>query len=167
MRRKPAILLFLLLLFLSIGGAVFHQQLRKERPPEFRELDAFLRDLPASSGRVLQVHQAFPGHKQRHRGWWDRLRIRREDYVETDFYYLRKIGNDDASLTTGTSMEDLLQGLASHPEEFKKDNATLVLSTRRNGKIDRVGVVGSPASADLIIDKFPKLRPYVTQQSPP
>ena len=166
MRRKPAIILFLLL-FLSIGGAVLHYQLHKERPPEYGELDAFLRDLPASSGRVLHFHQSFPGGKQRNRGWWDVLRIRREDYVQSDMYYIRKIGDNDAVPTFGTTTNEMLNWIISHPEEFKKDGATLVLSTRRNGKIDRVGVIGSSGSEDFIIARFPKLRPYLTQQPPP
>jgi len=165
MRRKPFIFLFLLLV-LSIGGAVFHHQLQKEKSSDSKELDLFLRDLPASSGRELHFHQSLPSHMQRDHGWWDRLGIRREDYIQCDLYYIRKIGYNGPVSTVGTTIEELTQWLVDHREEFRKGDATLILNTRRNGKLDRVGVFGSPASEDFIIGRFPKLRPYVNQTSP-
>ena len=166
MPRKPAILLLALLLLFSIGGAVFHHQLQKEKSSEFQELDAFLRDLPASSGQVFTLHQSFPGSKKRNHGWWDRLGIRLEDNLQSDLYYIRKTGNNDPVATFGTTLSELIYWFDVHPEELNKGGVTLILSTRRNGKLDRVGVIGPPASEDFIIKQFPKLRPFVTPISP-
>lgn len=167
MRRKPAILLFLLVLLLSISGAALYHHLHRETPPDFREVDAFLRELPSSTDRELYYHQPLKPTKQRNRGWWDRVGIRLEDDIQGDVYHFRRAQGDHAALTPGDTPRDWLEMLAEHPDELRKQDAVLFMTRRRNGKIDRVGVIGPPGSADSFLARFPELRRCMTQHPLP
>jgi hypothetical protein len=94
MRRKPAILLFLLVLLLSIGGAIFHHRLSKEKSPSFAELDTFLRQVPAA-GEWELYHKTFPDGKSSRAGWWEWLGIRRHDLYQEDIYEFNHLLNKD------------------------------------------------------------------------
>jgi hypothetical protein len=134
MRRKPAIIL-VLLLFLSIGGAVFYQQMRKDTSPGFAEVDAFLRLPPVSGDWRFDGHVAVGGYHHSKPGWWNRLGIRRLILHQQENYRFTHV----------------------------RTNEMIIFSVWREGNsITKVGVSGSSSNIetfkDFAFSAFPQLR---------
>ena len=132
MHRKPAILLILLGLLLSIGGVAFYRHL-DQLMPEFSEVDTFLRTSAATGDWQLDAHltKNYGGLKP---GWWRHLGIRRHaNYERDDYRFLN-------TLTTET---------------------VVITVWRENGKFVRIHFNGSALDADAFKDvtlrKFPLL----------
>jgi len=100
MRRKPAIVLALLLL-LSIGGAVFYYHLRNQRP-SFHETDAFMRNEAATGDWQFVSHSSEAPVRLRRAGWWDYLHIRRSVTIQEDRYtFFHFVGKEGAIAVVG------------------------------------------------------------------
>ena len=97
MRRKPAILLFVLLVFLSIGGAVFHQNFYKGKRPGFSEIDSFLRNEIASGDWVFARKQQTNSFHIVKPAWWNKIGLRPKSHYEMDLYQFNNL------LTSGTT----------------------------------------------------------------
>ena len=100
MRRKPAILLFLLI-FLSLGGAILFHHLRKDPRPPFAEVDAFLKN-EAATGDLLVSHFPQTSFQRPRSGWWDHLGIHLLNTIEEDEYvFLHANGTIVANAVVG------------------------------------------------------------------
>jgi len=136
MRRKPAILLFVLLLLLSIGGAVIHQHFYKGTRPGYPELDSFLRNEIASSGDWMFLRkEPVRSYRMVKPAWWNKIGIRPKSQFEMDLYLYKNL---------------LTEGI------------TNIIVWRKDGKVVMVQYgSGDPADKgfkELLCRKFPVLR---------
>ena len=134
MRRRPAIVLFLLVL-LAIGGAVFYQFLRKDTAPSVPEINDYLINLPESSGWKFGPLTS-TGHYYSHYakpGLFKRLGLNR-NIVRENYYGL---GSDSAG-------DDIFITIWTENEQV--------------AKIEIVAVSPETAFKEMLFRRFPSLR---------
>lgn len=135
MRRKPAIILFALLLFLSIGGAVFHQHFYKGKRPGYPEIDSFLRNEIASGDWMFSRKEPTRSYFIVKAAWWNKIGFRPKSHYEMDHYQFKNL------LTEGS---------------------TMIIVWREDGKVVMIQYGGgdpvSKGFKELLCRKFPHLR---------
>ena len=142
MSRKPAIFLFVLLLLLSIGGAVSYHHFRKNAPPSFEDVDAMLRSID-SKGWRLQQHMDIEGRTEPRDGWWDKFHIRRTFHHKQDGYLFSQEGSQDRIFVS----------------IFRADGKVSAVSFSHSS-IEPLH--GEPVRS-MTLDRFPLLRPHVVE----
>jgi len=136
MRRKPAIILFaLLLLLFFIGGAVFLQYFYKGTRPGYLEIDSFLRNEIASGDWMFLRKEPTRSYHIVNPAWWNKIGIRPRSHYEMDHYQFKNL------LTEG---------------------ATRIIVWREEGKVVMIqygsGDVVSIGFKELLCRRFPILR---------
>lgn len=145
MRRKPAILLSLLLLLLSLGCAVFHQKMRQHQRLDFREIDTYLRTTDFGDWR-FETHADISPHTVPHHTWWSKLGISPRVTVKQDEYVLTH------DRTRGTMIISIIR----YDGEFER----ITFSSAARAKHGMPYPEAEDFRNMILFGKFPQLRAF-------